>query len=96
MVFSTPRHDGSRLPELVAALSLGAALAAVAFREGHRQGQSREMWTSSSVRMRLPDGSWIDAGNLADAGCIMKTINALAALPETVRPRGAGADPERD
>jgi len=96
VLFSTPSRVESRFPELVAAIGLGALLAAFAFREGRRRQRLHELWTNSPVRMRLADGTWVDAGNLADAGHIMRTIDELAELPEARRDEHTNFETELD
>lgn len=69
---------------LASAAAIGVALIGMAwaYGQGQEAARSRRIWETSPARLRLPDGTWVDAENLADAGQIMKAFRELNDLPQ--------------
>ena len=77
-------------------MCLAAIGTAWAYRQGQQASRTRHIWETSPTRLRLPDGTWVDAENLADAGQIMSTYRELDDLPQVPERTEPDLSPDSD
>ena len=77
-------------------MGLAAVGMAWAYRQGQQVALTRRVRESSPTRLRLPDGTWVDAENLADASQIMRTYRELEELPQVPERAEPDLSPDSD